>query len=78
MGQLMTALFNAGRQAEALKVFTRTRRVLADELGIDPSRDLRAVMEQILRQDPAITLAPAAPPNPAATDRRAPAPAPAG
>ena len=61
VGQLMTALFNAGRQAEALKVFTRTRRVLADELGIDPSRDLRAVMEQILRQDPAITPAPAIP-----------------
>jgi predicted ATPase/DNA-binding SARP family transcriptional activator len=61
VGQLMTALFNAGRQAEALEVFTRTRRVLADELGIDPSRDLRAVMEQILRQDPAITPAPAAP-----------------
>ena len=55
VGQLMTALFNAGRQAEALEVFTRTRIVLADELGIDPSRDLRAVMEQILRQDPAIT-----------------------
>jgi DNA-binding SARP family transcriptional activator len=61
VGQLMTALFNAGRQAEALEVFTRTRRVLADELGIDPSRDLRAVMEQILRQDPAITPAPPAP-----------------
>jgi predicted ATPase/DNA-binding SARP family transcriptional activator len=61
VGQLMTGLFNAGRQAEALEVFTRTRRVLSDELGIDPSRDLRAVMEQILRQDPAITRAPAAP-----------------
>ena len=70
VGQLMTALFNAGRQAEALEVFTRTRRVLADELGIDPSRDLRAVMEQILRQDPAITPAPAAP---AAAGRRGPA-----
>ena len=58
-GQLMTALFNAGRQAEALDVFARTRRVLAEDLGIDPSRELRAVMEQILRQDPAIT--PAAP-----------------
>jgi predicted ATPase/DNA-binding SARP family transcriptional activator len=64
VGQLMTGLFNAGRQAEALEVFTRTRRVLADELGIDPSRDLRAVMEQILHQDPAITPAPAAPPIP--------------
>jgi DNA-binding SARP family transcriptional activator len=72
VGQLMTALFNAGRQAEALEVFTRTRRVLADELGIDPSRDLRAVMEQILRQDPAIT---AAPPAPAILRQRTGAPA---
>ena len=55
VGQLMTALFNAGRQAEALQAYARTRRVLADDLGIDPSRDLRAVMEQILRQDPGIT-----------------------
>jgi predicted ATPase len=60
VGQLMTALFNAGRQAAALKVFAQTRRVLADELGLDPSRELRAVMEQILRQDPAITPTPAA------------------
>lgn len=59
VGQLMTGLFNAGRQAEALAVFHRTRRILADDLGIDPSRDLRAVMEQILRQDPEITPAPA-------------------
>ena len=76
VGQLMTALFNAGRQAEALEVFTRTRRVLADELGIDPSRDLRAVMEQILRQDPAIT--PARRRYTAAADRRAAAAAPPG
>src|SRR4051812_15830250 len=62
VGQLMTALFNAGRQAEALELFDRTRRVLADELGIDPSRELRGVMEQILRQDPAMTPAPAAGP----------------
>jgi predicted ATPase/DNA-binding SARP family transcriptional activator len=61
VGQLMTGLFNAGRQAEALEVFTCTRRVLADELGLDPSRDLRAVMEQILHQDQAITPAPAIP-----------------
>ena len=61
VGQLMTGLFNAGRQAEALEVFGRTRRVLADELGIDPSRELRQVMEAILRQDPDATPAPAAP-----------------
>ena len=41
VGQLMTGLFNAGRQADALEVYARTRQVLADELGLDPSRELR-------------------------------------
>jgi predicted ATPase/DNA-binding SARP family transcriptional activator len=61
VGQLMTGLFNAGRQADALEVFARTRQVLADELGLDPSRELRGLMEQILRQDSAITPAAASP-----------------
>ena len=56
VGQLMTGLFNAGRQADALEVYARTRQVLADELGLDPARELRGLMEQILRQDAAITL----------------------
>ena len=54
VGQLMTALFNAGRQVEALEVYAHTRQRLADELGLDPSRELRSVMEQILRQDSAV------------------------
>src|SRR6478609_181576 len=61
VGQLMTGLFNAGRQADALDVYARTRQVLADELGLDPSRELRGLMEQILRQDTAITPAAASP-----------------
>jgi predicted ATPase/DNA-binding SARP family transcriptional activator len=55
VGQLMTALFNAGRQATALEVYARTRQALTEELGLDPSRELRTVMQQILRHDPAIT-----------------------
>ena len=70
VGQLMTALFNAGRQADALEVYARTRQVLADELGLDPSRELRSVMEQILRQDTAITPAAASPRTVARSTRR--------
>ena len=55
VGQLMTALFNAGRQAEALEVYERTRTALVEELGLDPTRELRTTMEQILRHDAAIT-----------------------
>jgi DNA-binding SARP family transcriptional activator len=49
--QLMLALYRSGRQAEALQVYHDTRRVLVDELGIDPSRRLQQVHGAILRQD---------------------------
>ena len=74
VGQLMTGLFNAGRQADALEVYARTRQVLADELGLDPSRELRGLMEQILRQDTAITPVAASPRNVLRADPDVPAP----
>ena len=52
--QLMTALYRGGRQAEALAVFDETRRMLADELGVDPSAELRALHHAILNQDSAL------------------------
>ncbi|MFC9243017.1 BTAD domain-containing putative transcriptional regulator [Streptomyces sp. NPDC057136] len=49
---LMTALYRSGRQSEALDWFHRTRRLLADELGVDPGRELADAYALILRGDP--------------------------
>ncbi len=48
---LMLALYRAGGRAAALDVFHTTRRRLADELGVDPGDEIRALHERILRGD---------------------------
>ncbi|MCC9686584.1 AfsR/SARP family transcriptional regulator [Streptomyces sp. MNU103] len=49
---LMLALYRSGRQAEALAVYADTRRLLADELGVDPRPDLSELQQRILEADP--------------------------
>ena len=56
-GQLMLALYRSGRQAEALEAYHEARRVLVEELGIEPGRSLRELEKAILRQDPALDFA---------------------
>jgi predicted ATPase/DNA-binding SARP family transcriptional activator len=50
-GLLMLALYRSGRQADALDVYTRTREVLDEALGLEPSMSLRSLHERVLRQD---------------------------
>ncbi|MGY1669979.1 BTAD domain-containing putative transcriptional regulator [Geodermatophilus sp. SYSU D00710] len=65
---LARALYLGGRPGEALAVLAEGRRLLREELGLDPGPALRRVEERILRRDPALQPAPV---------RSAPAPSPA-
>jgi DNA-binding SARP family transcriptional activator/tetratricopeptide (TPR) repeat protein len=56
-GLLALALYRDGRQAEALAVLEEGRRLLADELGLDPSPALRALQARILDHDPDLVAA---------------------
>jgi DNA-binding SARP family transcriptional activator/ABC-type transport system substrate-binding protein/streptogramin lyase len=63
--QLMLALYRSGRQAEALRVYTDTRRKLVEELGIEPGQTLGELEQAILRHDTSLDL-----PSAAETERR--------
>lgn len=53
-GLLALALYRSGRQTEALDALGRAKRLLREELGLDPGAELLALEEAILRQDPGL------------------------
>ncbi len=56
--QLMLALYRCGRQADALTAYQNARRVLVEQLAIEPSAPLRQLEQAILRQEASLDLAP--------------------
>jgi DNA-binding SARP family transcriptional activator len=52
---LMRALYGSGRQVEALEIYRETRRLLVDQLGLEPSPALQELEQAILRHDPALS-----------------------
>jgi DNA-binding SARP family transcriptional activator/streptogramin lyase len=66
---LMVVLYRTGRQTEALEQYLEARRLLVEEIGIEPGRELQELQAAILRQDPALE-----PPSRSSTTSPAPAP----
>ena len=71
---LMLALYRAGRQSEALDVYRSFRRLLSDELGLEPSSDARELEAAVLRQDPTLAAPQAAEAASAPLAKPAPSP----
>ncbi len=70
-GQLMLALYRSSRQADALAEFREARRILRDELGLEPDEELRELERRILAHDRDLRLpAPTPPPMEASGERR--------
>jgi predicted ATPase/DNA-binding SARP family transcriptional activator/class 3 adenylate cyclase len=53
---LVLALYRSGRQADALQAYQRLRRLLVEELGVEPSGPLRDLEQRVLSQDPSLDL----------------------
>jgi len=75
-GQLMLALYRAGRQAEALDTYRAARRRLIDELGLEPNEKLQELEHAILTSDPKLALPDRIVVPPPASEPQAPPPPP--
>src|SRR5262245_66333160 len=64
----MLALYRCDRQSEALQAYQDARRLLVEELGLEPSRRLRDLEQAILRQDPALDIGGLSRPGSGASD----------
>ncbi|HEU5491518.1 MAG TPA: BTAD domain-containing putative transcriptional regulator [Gaiellaceae bacterium] len=53
-GQLMLALYRSGRQADALEAYRAGRRLLDEELGLEPDDELQRLEKAILNHDPSL------------------------
>ena len=67
--RLMVALYRSGRQADALRAYSRTRTVLSEQLGLDPTPELVELQTAILNHDPDLAV-----PTPLAVPAAAPPP----
>jgi DNA-binding SARP family transcriptional activator/tetratricopeptide (TPR) repeat protein len=73
----MLALYRRGRPAEALRAFQEVRSLIGDELGLEPSEELRSLEQAIVREDPSLRRAEfGEPPSTPPSDRLVPIPAP--
>jgi len=75
-GQLMLALYRSGRRADALRAYRDGRRLLVEQLGLEPTPLLSELERAILRQDPSLDLT--APPTSSVTLGPRPPSSPAG
>ena len=57
-GLLMLALYRSGRQGEALTAFQNARQQVVDELGLEPTAEIRSLHQRMLAGDPALAAPP--------------------
>ncbi|WP_433363151.1 BTAD domain-containing putative transcriptional regulator [Streptosporangium sp. CA-115845] len=72
---LALARYRSGRQADALATLRRARKVIAEQLGLDPGPELQALEKDILQQSRSLTFPPEPPSPPVSAEVSLPGPA---